>query len=133
MAGFAKSLPILSVPEKFLVSPVWNDVIDHRCFHIASSSKAPNTQRMGLEINSSGFSPAAPISFFCCGLCIMTMEGLVFLAVHRTVGNQPPTAGVLAWGIRSAWHSKHALSRSSQLHGQCHESLQPHLQPESGP
>lgn len=133
VAGFAKRLPIFSVPKKFLISTVGCDVIDHGCLHITSSCKTANTQWMGLKINSSCLTPTAAISFLRCGFHIMAVEGLMFLAVHCPIWNQPTTAGMLAWSVRSARHGKHVLSCSSQLHGQCHESLQSHLQPESGP
>lgn len=62
-----------------------NDVIDHCCLDIASPIQTADAQRMRLEVDGSGFLPSAPITFFLCGLSIVAMQRLVFLAVHCTV------------------------------------------------
>lgn len=82
-----------------------NDVIDYSCFDIASAFQTADTQRMRLEVDGSGFLPSASITFFLCGLSIVAMQRLVFLAVHSTVWNQPPAAGMLAWCVWSARHN----------------------------
>ncbi len=52
VAGFAKSLPIVPIPEQFPIPSVGDDMIHNRCLHITSFGKAPHTKRMGLQVNS---------------------------------------------------------------------------------
>lgn len=129
VAGFTKSLPIVPIPEQFPISPVWNDMIYNRCFHITSFGKAANTKGMGLQVNSPCLLPAASVSFLAGGLPVVLVQGFVFLTVHGTVGNQPATAWMLARGVRPTWHDAHVLSGSVPPPGQCHGSHRPHHRP----
>ncbi len=129
VAGFTESLPIVPIPEQFPISPVWNDMIYNRCFHITSFGKAANTKGMGLQVNSPCLLPAASVSFLAGGLPVVLVQGFVFLTVHGTVGNQPATAWMLARGVRPTWHDAHVLSGSVPPPGQCHGSHRPHHRP----
>ena len=131
VAGFAKSLPIVPIPEQFPISPMRNDMIHNRCLHITSFGKAPHTKGMGLQVHSPCLLPAAPISFLAGSLPVMLMERFVFLTIHGAIGNQPATARMLARGVRPTWHGIHALSGSVPPPGQCHGSHHPHPRPES--
>lgn len=133
VTGFAKSLPIVPIPEQFPISPMRNDMIHNRCFHITSFGKAANTKGMGLQVNSPCLLPAAPVSFLTGGLPVVLVEGLVFLTVHGAIGNQPATTRMLARGVRPTWHDTHVFSGSVPPPGQCHRSHHPHHRPESVP
>ena len=133
VAGFAKSLPIVPIPEQFPIPSVGDDMIHDCCLHITSFGKAPYTKRMGVQVNSPCFLPAAPISFLGCGLPVVLVQGFVFLTVHGAVRNQPATARMLARGVRPTWHGTHDLSGSVPPPGQCHGSHRPRHLPESAP
>lgn len=133
VAGFTKSLPIVPIPEQFPIPSVGDDMIHNRCLHITSFGKATNTKGMGLQVNSPCLLPAAPVSFLGCGLPIVLVQGLMFLAVHGAIGNQPATARMLAWGVRPTWHGTHVLSGSVPPPGRCHGSHRPRHLPESAP
>lgn len=122
VAGFTESLPIVPIPEQFSIPSVGDDMIHDRCLHITSFSKAPNAKGMGVQVDSPCLLPAAPVSFLGCGLPVVLVQGFVFLTVHGTVGNQPATARMLAWGVRPTWHGTHDLSGSVPPPGQCHGS-----------
>lgn len=126
---FAKGLPIIPIPEQFPISPMGNDMIHNRCFHITSFGKAPHAKRMGLQVNSPCLLPAASVSFLGCGLPVVLVKGFVFLTVHGAIGNQPATARMLAWGVRPTWHGTHVLSGSVPPPGRCHGSHRPHHLP----
>lgn len=133
VAGFTESLPIVTIPEQFPITPMGNDMIHNRCLHITSFGKAANTKGMGLQVHSPRLLPAAPVSFLGCGLPVMLVQGFVFLAVHSSVGNQPATARMLAWGVRSTWHGTHVLSGSVPPLGQYHGSHRLHPRQGSAP
>ena len=50
VAALAESLPVVLVPEKFLVTTVRNDVIHHRCPDVLTLLGALHTERMSFEI-----------------------------------------------------------------------------------
>ena len=133
VAGFAKGLPIVPIPEQFPITSMGNDMIHNRCFHITSFGKATNTKGMGLQVHSPCLLPAAPISFLAGSLPVVLVQELVFLAIHSSVGNQPSTARMLARGVRPTWHGTHVLSGSVPPPGQCHELRHPHHQQGSAP
>ena len=133
VAGFAKGLPIVPIPEQFPIPSVGNDMIHNRCLHITSFGKAPHTKGMGLKVHSPCFLPVAPVSFLGCGLPVVLVQGFMFLTVHSSVGNQPATARMLARGVRPTWHGTHVLSGSVPPPGQCHESHRLHHRQGSAP
>ena len=133
VAGFAKSLPIVPIPEQFPISPMRNDMIHNRCLHITSFGKATNTKGMGLQVNSPCLLPPAPVSFLTGSLPVVLVQGFVFLTVHGAVGNQPATARMLARGVRPTWHGTHDLSGSVPPPGRYHGSHRPHHRQGSAP
>ena len=133
VTGFTESLPIVPIPEQFPIPPVRDDMIHDCCLHITSFGKAPYTKRMGAQVNSPCFLPAAPISFLSCGLPVVLVQGFVFLTVHGSVRNQSATTRMLAWGVRPTWHGTHVLSGSVPPPGQCHGSHRPHHRQGSAP
>ena len=133
VAGFAKGLPIVPIPEQFPISPMRNDMIHNRCLHITSFGKATSTKGMGLQVHSPRLLPTTPVSFLTGGLPVVLVQRLVFLTVHDAVGNQPATARMLTRGIWPTWHDTHVLSCSVPPPGQCHGSHRPHPRPESAP
>ena len=126
VAGFAKSLPIVPIPEQFPISPMRNDMIHNRCLHITSFGKAPHTKGMRPQVHSPCLLPAAPVSFLTGGLPVVLVGGFVFLTVQGAVGNQLAAARMLARGVRPTWHDTHILSGSVPPPGQCHGSHHPH-------
>lgn len=81
-----------------------NDVINHCGTNILSSCKATDTQWMGLEKGFAFSLPSAAVPTLASGACCFRVQGFVFLAVHRTVRNEPCTAGVFAWCVRTMRH-----------------------------
>ena len=108
---FAKRLPVVMIPEQLLVPSMGNDVVNHRSPDILSTGKAPDTQRMRLEVCFAFPLPSAAVPTLASRPCDLRVQGFVFLTVHRAIGNKPSTAGVLARGIRSVRHSQSSQGR----------------------
>ena len=105
MAGLTQRLPVFLVPEQLLVTSMGNDVVNNRGWHNFTLLLATNTQRVGSKERFPGSLPPSVVAFLLCGLGVMVVERGVFLTVHRTIGNEPTTAGVLARCVGSARHS----------------------------
>lgn len=106
VASLAQRLPVVSVPEQFGVTAVGNDVVDHSGLDQLALRLAPGTQGVRMEESCAGLLPAATVSLLGGGLGVVRVERSMLLAVRLTVGDQPTTAGVLAWGVGSARHGQ---------------------------
>lgn len=104
MTGLTKRLPVTAIPEEFLVTAVWNDVIHYSSGHNLPLLLAPDTKWVGIEEDPSGLLPPPVVSLLLCCLCIVVMELDVFLTVKSPVRNRSPTTWMLARCIRSAGH-----------------------------
>ncbi len=62
MVSLAQCLPVVLIPEKPLVSSVWNDVVNHRCFCIFPFLHALHTQGMCSQEQLPGILPRSIIS-----------------------------------------------------------------------
>ena len=91
-----------------------NDMVNNCGWHNLSLALATNTQRMCCQEHLSGSLPPSVVTFLFCGFRIVCMEWGVFLTILRPIGNQLSTTGMLAWGVRSSWHSL-LLPRESSL------------------
>ena len=107
VASLAQRLPVVSVPEQFGVTAVGNDVVDHSGLDQLALRLAPGTQGVRMEESCAGLLPAATVSLLGGGLGVVRVERSMLLAVRLTVGDQPTTAGVLAWGVGSAGQVSH--------------------------
>lgn len=105
MARLTQRLPVFLVPEQLLITSMGNDVVNNCGRHDLTLLLATDTQRVGSKESFPGSLPTSVVAFLLCGLGVMVVERGVFLAVHRTVGNEPTTAGVLARCVGSARHS----------------------------
>lgn len=106
VASLAQRLPVVSVPEQFGVTAVGNDVVDHSGLDQSALRLAPSAQGVRMEESCAGLLPAATVSLLGGGLGVVRVERSMLLAVRLTVGDQPTTAGVLAWGVGSARHGQ---------------------------
>ena len=61
MTVLAKRLPVIQIPEQFLITPVRYDMIDYRCRGDSVFRETLCAQRMLPEETISGFSPAIVI------------------------------------------------------------------------
>lgn len=104
VAGLTQWLPVILVPEQLLVTPMGNDMVNHCGWHDLTFLLATDTEWMGRKKCFPCPLPPSVVTLFLCGLGITDMERGVFLTVHRTVGNEHRTAGMLAWCVWSAWH-----------------------------
>lgn len=106
VASLAQRLPVVSVPEQFGVTAVGNDVVDHSGLDQSALRLTPSAQGVRMEESCAGLLPAATVSLLGGGLGVVRVERSMLLAVRLTVGDQPTTAGVLAWGVGSARHGQ---------------------------
>lgn len=104
VARLTQRLPVLLVPEQLLVTSMGNDVVNNSGWHNLTLLLATDTQWVGRKECLSGSLPPSVVAFLLCGLGVVVVERGVILTVHRTVGNEPTTAGVFAWCVRSARH-----------------------------
>lgn len=107
MTRFAERLPVALIPEQFLVTTVWDNVIHNRCFGIASLLPAFRTQWVALKERFACLLPAAAVAALCGRPCYLRMERLVFLAKLCSRLNQFRTAGVSTrdtWSLRNGYH-----------------------------
>lgn len=111
VAMLAERLPVAPIPEQFLVTTMGNDMVNHRGTNILTTGKATDTQRVCLEEGFALLPPSAAVSTLASGSCRFRVQGFVFLAVHRAVGNESCTAGVLAWCVRTMRHDHSSQGR----------------------
>ena len=104
VAVLAERLPVAPIPEQFLVTTMGNDVVNHGCLNILTLGKATNTQWMSLKECFAFPLPSATVPTLASGACCFWVQGFVFLAVYRAVRNEPCTAGVFAWCVRTMRH-----------------------------
>lgn len=111
MAVFAERLPVAPIPEQFLVTTMGNDVVNHRGTNILTTGKTADTQGVCLEECFAFSPPSAAVPTLASGSCCFWVHGFVFLAVHRTVGDEPCTTGVFAWCVRTMRHGHSSQER----------------------
>ena len=111
MAVLAERLPVAPIPEQLLVTTMGNDVVNHRGTNILTTGKATDTQRVCLEEGFALPPPSAAVPTLASGSCRFRVQGFVFLAVHRTVGNEPCTDRVLTWCVRTMRHGYSSQGR----------------------
>jgi len=110
VAGLAEGLPIVHVPEKFLVAAMWNDMINDLRRDDAPIILTCSAQRIAAQVRSACLLPArvvaalacSPASFFEAGSpLLLRLCGMV-----RAVSlcGQLGTAWSIAWMRRSVRH-----------------------------
>ncbi len=105
MAFFTKRLPVCLIPEQTLVTPMQDVVIDHRCWHILALCLAEGAQRMLLQEESTGLTPAADVPTgigtamqpVAAPFHMILTEHLTLLAEARTAGTAAGSSWF--WGI----------------------------------
>ena len=105
MAFFTKQLPVCLIPEQTLVTPMQDVVIDHRCWHILALCLTESAQRMLLQEESAGLTPAADVPTGI-GTAMQPVAAPfhMILTEHLTLLTEARTAGTAAgsswfWGI----------------------------------
>ena len=99
----AERLPVVLVPEKFLVTTVWNDVIHNRCPDVLALLGTLHTEWMSFQIRLSDFLPPPVVSSLRCRAGHLWMERQVLLTVEPAGFHQLRAAGVMArclWSVR---------------------------------
>ena len=104
VAAFAERLPVILVPEKFLVTTMRNDVIHDRCPDVLALLGTHHTKRMRFQIRLSGFLPPPVVSTLCCWPGSFWVERQVFLTVEPAGFHQLRAAGMMTWCLRSVRH-----------------------------
>ena len=110
----AERLPVVLVPEKFLVSTVRNDVIHHRCPDVLALLGTLHTERMSFQIRLSDFLPPPVVSTLRCRAGHLWMERQVPLTVEPAGFYQLRAAGMMAWCLWSVRHGS-VLPRKTSL------------------
>lgn len=103
VAALAESLPVVLIPEKFLVTTVRNDVVHHRCPDVLALLGTLHTERMCFKIRLPGFLPTSVVSTLCCWPGGFWMERQVLLTVEPAGFHQLRAARVMArclWSVR---------------------------------
>lgn len=111
MAWLAQRLPVRSIPEEVLISTMGNDVVNHSGLRVSPGLLTRSAQRMAFQVQLALLLPAATVATLGCGTCNLRVQRLVFLAVHRTVRDEPCTAGVFARCVRTMRHSHSSQGR----------------------
>ena len=114
VAALAESLPVVLIPEKFLVTTVRNDVIHDRCPDVLALLGALHTERMCFKIRLPGFLPTSVVSTLCCWPGGFWVERQVLLTVEPAGFHQLRTAGVMARCLLSVRHGP-VLPRKTSL------------------
>ena len=103
VAAFAERLPVVLIPEKFLVTTVWNDVIHNRCPDVLALLGTLHTKWMSFQIRLSDFLPPPVVSTLRCRAGHLWMERQVLLTVEPAGFHQLWAARVMArclWSVR---------------------------------
>ena len=110
----AERLPVVLIPEKFLITTVWNDVIHNRCPDVLALLGTLHTERMSFQIRLSDFLPPPVVSTLRCRAGHLWMERQVLLTVEPAGFHQLWAAGVMARCLWSVWHGS-VLPRKTSL------------------
>ena len=73
VAALTKALPVCFIPEQFCIPSVWDDVVNHSCFHQPSLLHAPDAEGMCFQESCPCFLPPAVIPT---GGCAGTVRGV---------------------------------------------------------
>ena len=110
MASLAERLPVRLIPEQPLVTPVRNDVIHNGCRDDLALRLAECTQRMLLQEESAGLTPAAvvPTGIRAAAQPVAAPFHMI-LTEHLTLLAEARTSGIAAG---SSWFFGHAAPPS---------------------
>ena len=105
MTVLAERFPVCLIPEQLLVTPVWDDVIHHRCGHDLALRLAEGAQRMLLQEESAGLTPAAvvPTGISTAAQPVVAPFHMI-LTEHLTLFAETRTSGIAAWTFGFVWH-----------------------------
>lgn len=104
VTALAERLPVILVPEKFLVTTVRNDVIHHRCPDVLTLLGTLHTEWMNFQIRLPGFLPTSVVSTLCRRAGGFWVERQVLLTVEPAGFHQLRAAGMMAWCLWSVRH-----------------------------
>ena len=105
MMPMAQRLPVLLIPEQFLISTVRDDMIYIGRLHVSAFLHALHTKRMGFQIFLSGFLPSAVVSSPCRTPVFFRVEALMLFAILRPIRNESRTTGMAAGSFAPIRHS----------------------------
>ena len=105
MALLAEGFPVRLIPEQPLVSPMRNDVIHHRCRDNFSFRLAESTERMLLQEQCPGFTPAGiiPTDGGTAAHTVIAVHSVI-LTEHLALFAEPGTPRVAAGSFRLLGH-----------------------------
>ena len=118
MASLAERLPVRLIPEQPLITPMRNDMIDHRRGHDLALRLAKGAQRMLLQEKSASLTPAGIVS-----TSIRTTAQPVaapfhmILTEHLTLLAEARTSGIAAGSSWFIWHFFIRLNQESRVRG----------------
>lgn len=93
----AKRLPVILVPEQHRISPVWLDMVDHRCWRQFSGPFTLDAKRVVCQELLARHLPAMVVAAFKRASSFASMQRSMKLAILTV--SQTRTAVMLAWFI----------------------------------
>lgn len=111
MAALTKALPIRLIPEQLRIPSVWDDVVNHRCFHQSSLLPALFAEGMCFQKTYPCFLPPAVVSTDGCAGSVGGVQLCVVGAVHPV--RQLRASGMFTWFHR---FPRHGVTTSSRRH-----------------
>ena len=102
VAALTKALPIALIPKQLCIPSVWDDVVNHGCFHQASLLHASDAEGMCFQETYPCFLPPAIVSPDGCAGSVGGVQLCVSLTVHPV--RQLRASGMLTWFHRFPRH-----------------------------
>ena len=117
MASLAERLPVRSVPEEFLISPVRNDVIYNRSLHIPWRvlCQAANAEWMCLQVPFALPFPLAVVPTLRGRTCLLWVQRFVCFTVFLSWRYQCTAAWMPAGNVWSIRHQRLLPQRKPQV------------------
>lgn len=107
MTALAKGLPVLFVPEQFLITAMRFDMVNDRCRDKTAFCFAADAPGMTFQEKLSGLLPLSSIATcFCVGPLALALP-FMFLTIFSSIRHQPGAARIFAGRLRSSGHLHH--------------------------
>ena len=107
MTALAKGLPVLFVPEQFLITAMRFDMVNDRCRDETAFCFAADAPGMTLQEKLSGLLPLSPVATQHRVLPFALALLFMFVTIFSPIRHQPWASRILARCLRSSWHSYH--------------------------
>ena len=105
VAGFAKRLPVIRIPEELRITTMRLYVIDHCRLRVPAFLQALLTKWMCSQVHLPGFIPPGTVASGRCRPCFLRMHAFMLFTIFLPIWHKLRTAGMCAgvlWFVRQS-------------------------------